>query len=79
MKHLKEYVMQMLQFDNKTYGYEQRQELVRCKDCLYHKDDEVRGNHPSWLPCMEIQTRNDFFCADGKRKEGQQNDHQRDH
>ena len=42
--------------------------VVRCKDCKFWKDDTERDKHPSWLPCMEIQTRGGFYCADGKRK-----------
>lgn len=41
--------------------------VVRCKDCIYWKNETLRGNYPSWLPCMDIQTRSDFYCADGER------------
>ena len=43
-------------------------DAVRCKDCRYWKNEILRGNHSSWLPCMDVQTRSDFYCADGKRK-----------
>lgn len=43
-------------------------EVVRCKDCKYWRDEEEREKQPSWLPCMAVKTRNDFFCADGKVK-----------
>ena len=41
-------------------------ELVRCKDCWWRHD----GTHtPSmWLPCDEVVTENDWFCAYGKRE-----------
>ena len=48
MEHLKEYVMQMVQFDNKTYGYEQRQELVRCKDCDHYTPYGSSGSCGTW-------------------------------
>ena len=61
MEYLKEYVVQMVQFDKKTFGYEIRQELVRCKDCLWNtgtKDKPYCQHHgtprtPEW------------FCASG--------------
>ena len=40
--------------------------VVRCKDCLWRHDD----SSPTWLPCMERETPDDWFCADGERKEG---------
>ena len=49
----------------------EQKQIVRCKDCLYRKDEEARDNHSSWLPCMVIETRSDFFCADGRREENE--------
>ena len=84
MKHLKEYVMQMVQFDNKTYGYEQRQELVRCKDCKWwdKKDGANYGychacKHGYYSDHWEIGIyrtyKGDFFCAEGEHKKGRRN------
>lgn len=40
--------------------------LVLCKDCKWrgHEDDS-----PKWLPCFAINTNNDWYCANGERKE----------
>ena len=43
-------------------------EVVRCKDCAYWKNEAERDKHPSWLPCMNVSTRADFFCADGVKE-----------
>ena len=38
--------------------------VVRCKDCQWRHDD----SSTMWLPCMERETPNDWFCADGERR-----------
>ena len=48
---------------------EKGEPVVRCKDCLYRTDKEAQDNHPSWLPCMEIKTRGDFYCSEGVRRD----------
>ena len=40
-------------------------ELVRCRDCMYWKN---QGTSTGWLPCMEIKTRGNWFCASGKKE-----------
>jgi len=42
--------------------------IVRCKDCRFHDDEGERDSVPQWLPCAEIKTADDWFCADGIRK-----------
>jgi len=44
--------------------YSNMQELVRCKDCTLR--NEI--NCPQYYRRTEIS--DDYFCADGKRKEG---------
>ena len=42
-------------------------ELVRCKDCKYHEDEE-----PGMVYCpIQVSgwVSEDFFCADGERRE----------
>ena len=39
-------------------------QVVRCKDCLWRHDD----SSPTWLPCMGRETPDDWFCADGERR-----------
>lgn len=38
--------------------------VVRCKDCLWRHDD----SSPMWLPCMERETPDNWWCADGERR-----------
>lgn len=42
--------------------------VVRCKDCKYWKD---QSETPKWLPCSEIRTNGNWFCADGERRDGE--------
>ena len=42
-------------------------EVVRCKDCRWRHDD----SNQMWLPCMEMETDPNWFCADGERREVQ--------
>ena len=42
-------------------------ELVRCKDCRYSSMEE-RNLSPHWLPCKEMDTDYDWFCAYGERR-----------
>lgn len=44
------------------------QELVRCKDCVYWSSEEKRNRQTAWLPCMEIKTGRNWFCANGAKK-----------
>ena len=39
---------------------------IHCKDCKWHDNPD---ESTKWLPCMEIRTLNNWFCAYGKRKE----------
>ena len=41
-----------------------RRPIVRCKDCKWHDNPD---ESTKWLPCMEIRTLNNWFCADGER------------
>ena len=43
-------------------------QVVRCRDCLWRHDD----SSPAWLPCMERETPNDWFCADGEMRTDEQ-------
>ena len=38
--------------------------VVRCRECRWRHDD----SSTMWLPCMEIKTSDDWFCADGERR-----------
>lgn len=40
-------------------------QVVRCKDCKWHENAD---NSPMWLPCIEMKTNGNWFCADGEAK-----------
>ena len=42
--------------------------VVRCKDCKYSWED-IGGLTCSYGCCVDCIVREDFFCADGERKE----------
>lgn len=68
----KEELLKVLRHDMNQYqkGYADRDsEIVRCKDCEYYKDETARDKHPSWLPCMSVQTTGNWFCADGVKRD----------
>lgn len=44
------------------------EEVVRRKDCKYH-DERYRRISVKWLPCMEIRTEGNWFCASAERRE----------
>jgi hypothetical protein len=44
-------------------------EIVLCKDCMYWKEEQARSMQTKWLPCMEVQTNKNWFCADGERRD----------
>lgn len=45
-----------------------KSDIVRCKDCIYWKNEKERYNQPAWLPCMEVKTGGKWFCADGVKE-----------
>ena len=44
-------------------------EVVRCKDCK-HKEKSGSPYFPLWCNRLHCGCDNDWFCADGERKEG---------
>ena len=42
--------------------------VVRCKDCKYWENKYKEYDVHPWLPCMEINTSGNWFCAYGERK-----------
>jgi hypothetical protein len=47
-------------------------ELVRCKDCVHRDPEDKRcdcGGH-EWDKGKILPVKDDWFCADGERKEG---------
>ena len=44
-------------------------EVVRCKDCIYWKNGYMKYDVHPWLPCMEIKTDKNWFCADGRKQD----------
>lgn len=43
-------------------------EVIRCKDCKY-RDENWRRVSVKWLPCMEIQTGDKWYCGSAERRE----------
>lgn len=70
MKYLKEYIMQEIMFTPKQMGYETRQELVRCIDCVHCYFAENRVPAEQGYVCEKLgkDVARDWFCADGERK-----------
>ena len=48
-----------------TYIVEQTQDLVRCRDCKWRDNAD---NSTKWLPCIDMKTSPNWFCADGEHK-----------
>lgn len=76
----KEELLKALQYDRSQYQkrYDDRDsEIVRCKDCAYafFKEGLVKHGHivcaKPYTECWQAIKPNNWFCADGKRKEGQ--------
>jgi len=42
--------------------------VVRCKDCIYRNDTE-KGKALMWLPCEEVRKGDNWFCAEGERRD----------
>jgi len=45
-----------------------QEKIVLCKDCKYWKNKYMEYDVHPWLPCMVINTRGNWFCANGKRR-----------
>ena len=41
---------------------------VKCKNCIYWDSEEERTKQTAWLPCMEVKTDKNWFCASAKKK-----------
>ena len=48
---------------------ERPRELILCKDCKHHGSE----NCPLFTDAVEFVTDDDWFCADGERKDGDPN------
>ena len=46
----------------------EQETMVRCKDCKYWKNKYTKYIVHPWLPCMEINTSENWFCAYGERR-----------
>ena len=42
-------------------------EIIRCKDCKY-SDENWRRVSVKWLPCMDVRTGSNWYCASAERK-----------
>ena len=74
----KEELLRALAYDRNQYanGYAdgrtaRDEEIVRCKDCKHKEKDGIsEGFH--YCNVNGLQVTDDWFCADGKRKDGDQ-------
>ena len=66
IKYMKEYIMQETEETTPIVSawkrYEPVAELVRCKNCEYNR-------HDNYCECNHHETKPDWFCADGVKKE----------
>lgn len=46
--------------------------VVRCKDCAYSYED-IGGRACSYGVCVDCAVAEDFFCAEGERRDGGEN------
>ena len=60
---MKEYIMEQKKVDDKNYMYEQRQELIRCKDCKWR-------NTKACFCVSPKDVLSDWFCSEAERKTG---------
>ena len=58
-----EYIMRMDGFGEDSHGLERVGELVRCKNCVWFRDNDCINPHGIMLPDV------DDFCSRGQRKE----------
>ena len=62
-----EFIESYIKIGNGDYKWSDNHgELVRCKDCKWrgHEYDSTK-----WIPCLEIRTGADWFCANGERRD----------
>lgn len=43
-------------------------EIIYCKDCKY-RDENWRRVSVKWLPCMDVQTGDNWYCGSAERGE----------
>ena len=60
----REYINGIYTDEGSTFGLDMQKELIRCKDCVKYK---IFGD--GYCPWIEQEVEEDFFCADGMRKE----------
>ena len=41
-------------------------EIIKCKECKYQYE-EYRNTSTKWLPCMDVQTDNNWYCGSAER------------
>ena len=69
-----EYVCELTAIDSETWDMEQREEVVRCRDCERFAVDQSDHEYRSGWWCKRWNTdmvKPDGFCAWGKRKESE--------
>ena len=68
---MKEYIVQAIEQETiDSFDAHNAPELVRCKDCRFRDDAVARASVTQWMPCEECRPHDEWFCAFGKRKDG---------
>lgn len=64
-----EFIESYIKHGNTDYEWiDNHGELIRCKDCKYWHNENEKVKSTTWLPCMEIDPRKEWYCADGERR-----------
>lgn len=69
-----EHICELTPIDSETWDVEQREEVVRCRDCKHFAVDQSDHDYRTGWWCKRWYTdmvKPDGFCAWGKRKESE--------
>ena len=61
-----EMIVKYIRNDDGTFNMKYIGELIRCKDCKYHDNQDTSTG---WLPCMNMLTEPKWYCGSGERRE----------
>ena len=53
------------EYFNRISRLEDVEQVVRCRNCKYWKDEKAQNEQERWLPCMEMETERSWYCASG--------------
>lgn len=50
---------------NRVGVVEDVEQVVRCRNCKFWKDEKAQNEQDRWLPCMLMETERSWYCASG--------------